>query len=122
VLGTHIRGARRVRALNERLASVEVEWTASGPPLTGVDLAAVLSALSPNDCEALMLVNWEGLRPSEAARVLGESPATFRVRLHRARSRFRKLLEQSMEEVDVRGDRRGPRSETVKVTREVPNV
>jgi RNA polymerase sigma-70 factor (ECF subfamily) len=73
VLGTHIRGARRTRALAE--------------------VAAALAALRPKDCEALMLVTWEGLAPTEAAEVLGESAASFRVRLHRARSRFRKVLE-----------------------------
>jgi RNA polymerase sigma-70 factor (ECF subfamily) len=122
VLGTHIRGARRARALKEQLASVEVEWTASEQPLTCGDVASALSALRPDDCEALMLVNWEGLRPSEAARVLGESPATFRVRLHRARARFRALLEQSMDGAGDPGRRCGSQSETLNVTREVPNV
>jgi RNA polymerase sigma-70 factor (ECF subfamily) len=122
VLGTHIRGARRVRALKERLASVEVEWAKADQPLTGGDVADALSALRPDDCEALMLVNWEGLRPNEAARVLGESPATFRVRLHRARARLRALLEQSIQETGGPGERRGSQSETVNVTREVPNV
>ena len=122
VLGTHIRGARRVRALKERLASVEVEWAAPDQPLTGGVVADALCALRPDDCEALMLVNWEGLRPSEAARMLGESPATFRVRLHRARGRFRALLEQSMEEAGGTGERRGSHAETLNVTREVPNV
>jgi len=121
VLGTHIRGARRVRALKERLASVEVERATPDQPLTGSHVADALSALRPDDCEALMLVNWEGLRPSEAARVLGESPATFRVRLHRARARFRALLEQSMQEAGDPG-RRGSQSDPLNVTREVPNV
>jgi RNA polymerase sigma-70 factor (ECF subfamily) len=120
VLGTHIRGARRVRALKERLASVEVEWVTPDQPLTGGDVADALSALRPDDCEALMLVNWEGLRPSEAALVLGESPATFRVRLHRARTRFRALLEQSMDEAGDPGRRL--QSDPLNVTREVPNV
>jgi len=84
VLGTHIRGARRVRALQARLATVTVECT-TDEQLTGVDVTVALAELPPNDREALMLVNWEGLTPAEAAHVLGESPAAFRVRLHRAR-------------------------------------
>ena len=95
VLGTHIRGARRVRALNERLATVG--RIAPDQPITGAAVAAALAALRPKDCEALMLVNWEGLTPSEAAHVLGESPVTFRVRLHRARARFRTRLEQRVD-------------------------
>jgi RNA polymerase sigma-70 factor (ECF subfamily) len=93
VLGTHIRGARRMRALNERLASVQVDWAAWNQPVSGAAVAEALAALRPKDCEALMLVNWEGLSPAEAAQVLGESPAGFRVRLHRARRRFRKVLD-----------------------------
>jgi len=74
VLGTHIRGARRVRALQARLATVTVECT-TDEQLTGVDVTVALAELRPNDREALMLVNWEGLTPAEAAHVLGESPA-----------------------------------------------
>jgi RNA polymerase sigma-70 factor, ECF subfamily len=94
VLGTHIRGARRGRALNERLASLHVDPAVAGPQLAGSAVAAALARLRPTDCEALMLVSWEGLTPSEAARVLGEPPASFRVRLHRARARLRAQLEQ----------------------------
>jgi RNA polymerase sigma-70 factor (ECF subfamily) len=43
----------------------------------------------------LLLVSWEGLSPTEAATALGERPASFRSRLHRARSRFRRALEQA---------------------------
>ena len=69
-----------------------------------------------------MLVNWEGLTPSEAARVLGERPATFRVRLHRARSRFRHAARAVDRGARRSGRPHGPRSEAVKVTREVPDV
>ncbi len=119
VLGTHIRGARRVRALHERLAAVEVVLPEADQPLAGATVAIALSALRPKDCEALMLVNWDGLTPSEAARVLGERPATFRVRLHRARSRLRALLEQSIEERP--GDTRDQHRE-MDVTTEVSNA
>jgi RNA polymerase sigma-70 factor (ECF subfamily) len=107
VLGTHIRGARRTRALSERLASVQVDWAAWSEPVSGADVGEALASLRPKDCEALMLVNWEGLSPSEAAQVLGETPAGFRVRLHRARARFRNALDGQ------------PRSETVYVSEEV---
>ena len=122
VLGTHIRGARRVRALHERLASLEVRWTDFDSPLAGVAVATALRRLRPEDCEALMLVNWEGLTPSEAARVLGERPASFRVRLHRARSRFRALVEQSFEEPNARPGTHGRRSQAVHIPTEVPDV
>jgi len=119
VVGTHIRGARRARALHERLASVEVAWPEAEQPLSGATVAAALVALRPKDCEALMLVNWDGLTPSEAANVLGERPATFRVRLHRARSRFRTLLDRMTEE--RHGVTRHQHRE-MDVTREVSNA
>ncbi|HZD86539.1 MAG TPA: sigma-70 family RNA polymerase sigma factor [Gaiellaceae bacterium] len=57
------------------------------------ELARALSALSARDREALLLVAWEDLTPALAARSLGVTQAAFRVRLHRSRSRLRRLLE-----------------------------
>jgi RNA polymerase sigma-70 factor, ECF subfamily len=57
-------------------------------------LARGLRALSPTDREALLLIAWEELTPSEAARALGINPAAFRVRLLRARRRLRAKLEE----------------------------
>lgn len=93
VLGTHIRTARRNRALHLRLASSNLELIV---PAANADrqAAEALASLGKKDREALLLVSWEGLSPSEAAVVLGERPASFRSRLHRARSRFRQALEE----------------------------
>lgn len=60
---------------------------------TRVELVAALDALSPSERESLLLVGWEGLKPSAAAQVVGCTVATFRMRLHRARRRLRALLE-----------------------------
>jgi RNA polymerase sigma-70 factor (ECF subfamily) len=57
------------------------------------DLRRALLALSPLDREALLLVAWEDLSPSQAAHALGINPAAFRVRLLRARRRLRAGLE-----------------------------
>ncbi len=46
-------------------------------------LRAALAQLAPDDAEFLRLVGWEGLTPTEAAAVLGVTPAVGRVRLHR---------------------------------------
>lgn len=52
------------------------------------------------DRELLLLVTWEELSPSEAARVLGISALAARSRLHRARRRLRQALEgQETEEM-----------------------
>jgi RNA polymerase sigma factor (sigma-70 family) len=57
-------------------------------------LEAALRSLSHLDREALLLVAWEDLTPSQAAKALGINPAAFRVRLLRARRRFRASLEK----------------------------
>jgi RNA polymerase sigma-70 factor, ECF subfamily len=55
--------------------------------------AEAFAALSPADREVLALVNWDGLSPKEAAGALACTPATFYLRLHRARRRLLKELE-----------------------------
>jgi RNA polymerase sigma-70 factor (ECF subfamily) len=48
-------------------------------------MLSALRALRPSEREALLLIAWDGLSTAEAARVVGCSPRTFTVRLHRAR-------------------------------------
>lgn len=54
-----------------------------------------LDRLSGDDRELITLIAWEGLTPAQAATVLDLSPATTRVRLHRARTRLRSALSAS---------------------------
>jgi len=54
--------------------------------------AAAFGALRPADREVLALVSWDGLSAREAAAVLECKPATFHLRLHRARRRLLKEL------------------------------
>ena len=56
----------------------------------GRELLQRCSALPALEREALELVDVIGLEPKDAARVLGVSSGTLRVRLHRARARLRK--------------------------------
>jgi RNA polymerase sigma-70 factor, ECF subfamily len=55
-------------------------------------VATAFSALSAADREVLALVSWDGLSAKEAATVLDCKPATFHLRLHRARRRLLKEL------------------------------
>jgi RNA polymerase sigma-70 factor (ECF subfamily) len=57
-------------------------------------LDAALRSLGPLDREALLLVAWEDLTPTQAAKALGINPTAFRVRLLRARRRLRAGLEE----------------------------
>ncbi|MGY2074844.1 RNA polymerase sigma factor [Blastococcus sp. SYSU DS0828] len=61
-----------------------------------------LEQLSLEDRELVTLIAWEGLTPAQAATALGLSAGTARVRLHRARTRLRKVLHSSasVEEID----------------------
>lgn len=56
--------------------------------------ARALARLSDRDREVLSLAAWEQLCPADAARVLGCTAATYRVRLHRARRRLRAALDR----------------------------
>jgi RNA polymerase sigma-70 factor, ECF subfamily len=94
VLANEQRGARRRDAFLLRRAPDLV-----GPATTELtigraakDILQALQRLRPRDRELLLLVAWEGLAPTQAARVLGESPLTCRVRLHRARRRLASVL------------------------------
>ena len=64
------------------------------PELADRDLAGALNRLSRADREALLLRYWEELEPAQIARVMGCSRAAAAVRLHRARGRLRRGLEE----------------------------
>jgi RNA polymerase sigma-70 factor (ECF subfamily) len=51
-------------------------------------LGSALRSLRADDRELLMMIAWDGLENREAAVLLGCSPRTFAVRLHRARRRL----------------------------------
>jgi RNA polymerase sigma-70 factor, ECF subfamily len=91
VLADQRRAVRRRRSLSERLHvdaltdGVGRDWA----PPAGLtpELASALGALTEHEREALLLVAWDELSATDAARVAGCSAAAFRVRLHRARRR-----------------------------------
>ena len=56
-----------------------------------IDLERALGALGIGDREALVMVDVLGFEPIETARLFGVTPEAFRVRLHRARRRFREV-------------------------------
>jgi RNA polymerase sigma factor (sigma-70 family) len=105
VLSNLHRSERRRTRLGARLAeTLAGELTA--PPEPSGEAAEVLRAigdLGTDDRELLLLIAWEELSPSEAARVLGITPLATRSRLHRARRRLRKLLDDQ-HDTEVRDD------------------
>jgi RNA polymerase sigma-70 factor (ECF subfamily) len=87
------------RRSTKRRLSLLTKLEAAQPRLDAADasgehgVAEALAQLSEKDREAIALIAWEGLTPKAAAAVLGQSPVSFRVRLHRAKRRLRQRLE-----------------------------
>jgi RNA polymerase sigma-70 factor, ECF subfamily len=83
-----------------RAARRPVTLTGDAPPnpaeiISDRGLAHAFAQLNDRDREALCLVAWEGLSHRDAARAAGCSIPTFSVRLSRARSRLRALLDDA---------------------------
>jgi RNA polymerase sigma factor (sigma-70 family) len=112
LLLNELRTSRRRERLAARVAAESAAFTGPtdaaslrdpgcGPRAnTGADRAAepvldALASLGERDREVLLLATWDGLDQRRAAVVLGCSPATFAVRLHRARKRLAKALNLS---------------------------
>jgi RNA polymerase sigma-70 factor, ECF subfamily len=82
--------------LFERQTPIDEVYAASAnnPPADErLYLEHVLSQLRLADREAIVMVDVLGFEPIEVAVLLQVSADTFRVRLHRARARFRELYE-----------------------------
>src|SRR5205085_5958937 len=77
-----------------KTAAAGPEPSVPAPELQELDpqLDRALRSLGPADREALLLVAWEDLAPTQAARVLGVKATAFRVRLLRARRRLQAAL------------------------------
>jgi RNA polymerase sigma-70 factor (ECF subfamily) len=82
------------RRRSRRTALREPDEDIQPPEVSLLDppLEQALRSLRPADREALLLVAWEDLTPSQAATALGVNPTAFRVRLFRARGRLREAL------------------------------
>jgi RNA polymerase sigma-70 factor (ECF subfamily) len=95
VLANRSRGARRHdRLVAYLVAGGRVDDDPNTAELADA-FAQTLAVLSVSDREALTLSGWYGLTPAEAAEALGCSPATYAVRLHRARKRLTAALQEA---------------------------
>jgi RNA polymerase sigma-70 factor (ECF subfamily) len=92
VLANGRRTERRRLALLDRLRTTTPQ-VAPGLTTPGSAIGPALASLSERYREAVLLVAWDGLSPQEAAAVLGCSPRTFSVRLHRARKQLLAALQ-----------------------------
>ena len=96
VLSNARRSERRRTRLGARLAeTLRTELGTHQPPRgEAAEVLRAIGELGEEDRELLLLVTWEELSPAEAARVLGVTALAARSRLHRARRRLRKVLEE----------------------------
>ena len=95
VVGTERRGhARRLRLWTEAQAGYQAHEDPIDAASSGDSrVLSALALLSEHDREALTLVAWDELTPTQAAAVLRMPANRFRVRLHRASRRLRSALE-----------------------------
>jgi RNA polymerase sigma-70 factor (ECF subfamily) len=94
VIANEVRSRQRKRRLAEHITALSTKFS-DPPDVVDASVARALRLLSDPEREALLLVAWEGLDPAEAALAAGCSAPAFRVRLHRAKKRFIRTLEQS---------------------------
>lgn len=92
VLANERRAANRRDALASRVAVETHPWDPAGAEHR--EILEALASLRDADREALLLRAWEGLSTREAAMVVGCSAATFAVRVHRARRRLSRVLDE----------------------------
>ncbi len=93
VLADHYRAeSRRVRLVERAGHSASFRPGMADSVAASMGLEEALASLSHTDREALLLIAWEGLQPSEAAAVLDMTAAAFRMRLSRARRRLGSAL------------------------------
>lgn len=90
---SHLRRTSRSATVD---LDVGVDWNAVDDRLdaqaTRDQLRRALATLTPSERETFLLIAWEGLTPTEAARALGVSSTVVRTRLSRARRRARTVL------------------------------
>ncbi len=89
------RGRGRQDALAVRIASVtppDEQFPEDTAAAERLDLAAAWKQLSPAEQETLSLTVFEDLGSAQAARVLGITAASYRIRLMRARRALRRQL------------------------------
>ncbi|NUW35982.1 RNA polymerase sigma factor [Nonomuraea sp. SMC257] len=97
VLADHRRGALRRQARHRDL-DAEMADLHGDPADHSVERSAIAQAfrtLPDDDRELLALVAWEGLDREEIATMLGLSRNAVRIRLHRARRRFSRALDEA---------------------------
>jgi RNA polymerase sigma-70 factor (ECF subfamily) len=97
LIGNAYRSRERQHALQDKLKqNVQIRFEAD---YENAPVQEAMDALREKDRDILQLAYWDELTMSEIAGVLQCSESAAKVRLHRARTAFRKLLPASIESV-----------------------
>jgi RNA polymerase sigma-70 factor (ECF subfamily) len=91
VIADRRRSGERLARLVDRLAEIAPASNTDGAD-DHLAAAGALDSLSEEDREVLLLTAWEGLPAADAARVLGVTAPSYRMRLSRARRRLARGL------------------------------
>jgi len=95
-----VANAERSRRRRHRLAARAAEGNPAPVPAPDpVGLLTALADLAADDREVLRLAAWEGLGPQEMGAVLGCSPNAAAIRLHRARRRLERAMNDTGDEL-----------------------
>jgi RNA polymerase sigma factor (sigma-70 family) len=98
IAGSRLLGSDDIDRLEERIHAEQSART----------VMDAVNRLKPNARDALLLVGVEGLTPTEAAQVLGISPANFRMRLSAARRALDRSLQAEAHPTTDRTTRTNP--------------
>ncbi len=93
VVGNHYRSRTRHHRRVER-AGQHHPAPVEGASDAVLDVRAAVNRLDPADRELIWMAYWEDLSREEIARILACTPATLRVRLHRARKKLQDALSE----------------------------
>jgi RNA polymerase sigma-70 factor (ECF subfamily) len=97
LIGNAYRSRERQQALHDKLKhNVRIRYEADDD---NAPVQEAMDAMREKDRDILQLAYWDALTMAEIAAVLGCSESAAKVRLHRARTAFRKLLPASNESV-----------------------
>ncbi|MFJ6026429.1 RNA polymerase sigma factor [Pseudarthrobacter sp. NPDC092424] len=92
LIGNAYRARDRRRALHERLSLTPVTCPSGEGDRDITAVEEAMAALREKDRDILQLAYWDELTIAEIAQVLQCTQSTAKVRLHRAREAFRKLV------------------------------
>lgn len=92
VLDHRRRHTRLLRLLSLLQAQATSETDSGYGQPSRLRVQAAMEKLRPADREVLQLITWDGMSHAEAAQVLGCTPNAVALRLHKARSRLRRIL------------------------------